>query len=940
VSSTQQPWYQPGLRFCGSCCITLVYWTVWLALTASLAILIYVATARDLPVPDFVLRHIEARLAVDNLVIKFGHARLDPGGKILLENVQLRLKQFDEPLLTSRLVYVRRSFWSILAGQPLPDEIRLEGAVLQLPAMLSPSGTAEPLVRDLSVVLRHDEDLWHIDQLAGRIGQLTVTVQGDYTAFAHAPGGPPLTAGDVAAQFLHLGRQLVLQVHQFDAFEEPALAIRLDSQPGAGNTAAILFTARTARQPWAQPLTLGPVAATTTLRLDVHGEHTVRFHVAVQNAAYDGGYSAGNIRAILTAHLGLDKFSLRPGTALIAVGTVVADGETALAPVIRADLSSWPEAHATVATGINGEFLAAEVTAKVQERSARIRAEGRGSPEFINRVLAKHTPRAASYFVFGDPVVFNTEAVLGPGWHFATLTARVTAGRLDSHGVKISSLRGQIDIAGTRFLAHDARVRMGENYGEGSYWMDFATLDYRMLLNGRLRPVEINGWFRGDWWRDFWNDHFTFPTVLPMGDVDVNGSWKDPARTEYFGWATAPGVRVLGADFEQASALIYLRPNFTDGLALTAERAGGTQRVSGSFKRLTDAVNHETNRLEFYADSNLDSATYSKMTDGKMDSLLGNFQFPLPPHVHAQGSIDGKWPGVVAKYTFNGQAEGGFHYFGFPVESAQVAGGVTGDDVRLDNIDFAVAGGRGHANASVVGPGDARRLGFDAYLNGADLARSIRAVEEYQVARTGQKGPSVAESKFMKRASGGRLDVALSAQGNPGDLASFTGTGNASLTGAELGEIQLFGLLSQALSGLSLNFSSLKLDAARTSFRMENGRLVFPDLRITGSTAVIDARGDFVFATSALDFTAKFRPFEENRNILTAALGIVIKPITSILELKLTGPISKPEWSVTVGQSAPKPEATPATPTATPAPGATPATTPEQTPAPVTSPVK
>ncbi len=923
MSSTQQPWYTPGLHFCGSCLITLTYCAVWLVLTISLGALIYVATARELPVPDFVLRKVEARLAADNLLIKFGRARLDPTGKILLEDVQLRLKPFEEPLLTSRLVFVRRSFWSILAGRPLPDEIRFEGAALQLPAMLSPSGTVEPVVRDLAVVLRHDENLWHVDQLAGRIGRLSLTAHGEYTSPPRAAGAAPLSAGEIAAQFLKIGRQLVLQVHQFDAFEDPALELRLESQAGIGNLATLLFTARSAQKPWDQPLTLGELAATGIVRLDGEGDRNVHLQVALRNGSYEGGYSAQNIRARLTVRGSLDKLPFRPVEALVTAGALGADEETALAPVIRAELAGWPEIRATVATQINGEFLAAQVTAQLKEASARIRAQGRGSPEFINRVLARHTPRAAPYFIFGDPIEFTAEAVLGRGWQFERLAARVTGGRLDSHGVKISSLRGRIDIVGTSFLAHDARVNLGENYGEGSYWMDFATLDYRMLLNGRLRPVEINGWFRGDWWRDFWNDHFTFPTGLPEADVDVLGCWKDPVRTEYFGWATAPGVRVLGGDFEQAHALIYLRPNFTHGLDLGAERAGGTQRVSGTFKRLTEAVSHETNRLEFDLTSNVEPAIYSKMSAGKADGLLGSFQFSQPPHVHAAGSIDGKWPAAAGNYTFNGRTEGGFHYFGFPIESAQVSGGVTGDDVRLDDIDVAVAGGRGRGKASMTGPAEARRLGFDVYVNGADLARGIRALEEYQATRTGQKATSVVESKFMKRASGGRVDAALSASGTPGDLATFTGNGNAALTGAELGEIHLFGLLSQALSGLSLNFSSLKLDAARTSFKLDAGRLVFPDLRITGPSAVIDARGDFVFATSMLDFTAKFRPFEENRNLLTAALGIVIKPITSILELKLTGPISKPDWSVSVGQSAPRPEITPATGQPTP-PVATP----------------
>ena len=37
---------------------------------------------------------------------------------------------------------------------------------------------------------------------------------------------------------------------------------------------------------------------------------------------------------------------------------------------------------------------------------------------------------------------------------------------------------------------------------------------------------------------------------------------------------------------------------------------------------------------------------------------------------------------------------------------------------------------------------------------------------------------------------------------------------------------------------------------------------------------------------------------ELNSLMLTFAIGIVINPITSILELKLSGPLSKPNWSI------------------------------------------
>ncbi len=907
------------LRFCGSCLVTVFCWAVWLVLGVTLTALIYVAAARELPVPDFLLRRAEAELAKASLTIKFGQARFDPTGKLLLENVQLRSRQFEEPLLTCRFLYIRRDFWSVLAGRPIPDEISLEGATLQLPAMLSPSGTVEPLIRDLAVVLRHEDRRWLVDQFNGRVGNLVLTARGEVTAPTRVPGAAVLSPDEITARLLKISQQFALQLHRLDAFEQPALAVRLESLPGVGNTAHFLLTAAAANQPWGQPLALGPVAATGTLRLDREEVRPLRLHVAARRARYQETYVAEMVRAIVSLEVQPGSFALRPQEALVAIGAVSAPGMSVIGPTLRVGLGRWPEVQATAALQVSGEFLAAEVEAHLVKQSAWVRAEGRVSPGLINRVLTQLTPRAAPYFALGDPVTFHAEAVLEPGWRFARLHAVVDAGRIDSRGVKITAARGHIDLQGTNFLAHNARVEMGENFARGSYWMDFATTDYRMLLDGQLRPADINGWFRGDWWLNFWNARFAFPVAPPTAEIDLQGRWKDQNRTVYFGRSDARGATVWGGEFEQTHAVVFLRPHFTHGLAFTATRAGGAQQLTGTFKRFAEPGVPGPGRFEFDFDTNADPAVLGRMLEGKADDVLASLRFTSPPRVHAQGTM-----GPAPDYTFTGSVGSSLHYYGFPLDSAKVTGGVTGTDVRLDAIEFTAAGGKGSGKASVYGPPSQRLLGFDFYLNGADLARSIRAVQEYQAGSTGPKTASVTESKFMQRAEGGRLDVGLSATGRPGEIATFIGNGNAALTGTELGEIHLFGLLSQVLSGLSLNFSSLKLDAAHSSFRLDGGRLYFPDLKITGRSAVIDARGNFTFANSALDFTARLKPYEENRNLLTAAIGIVINPLTSILELKLNGPISNPDWSIVVGGADSHPETPVPTPKISPNPVAPP----------------
>ena len=906
MPSSQQSWFKPGLRFCGSCFVTLLCWATWLALGASLVTLIYILIAGELPVPDFVLRRVERNLTEANLTIKFGRTRLDPGGKILLEDVQLRSKEFNEPLLVSRLVYFRRSIWSILSGRPIPDEIILEGATLQLPAMLSPSGTVEPVIRNLTGSIRHDETTWHIDQLTGLLGPLKVTFAGDVNIPRRPPGKKKVLPAEFISKFLRIGRSLVLKSKQLDAFDQPQLSVHLETQPTLGGVAKCIFTADSAHHPLGQPVDFGALTVIAAVRFGLDADTIVQLEAVTPTIQVGTQASFENVWSTIAARVAPDEFSIHPISARFTCSSIIADGESGASPILSADLRRWPTVNLTTSLLIGGRLINLAIAADLEKKSALIDLEGSGAPEVINRILEKHTPRAAPFFVFADPVNVTAKAVLEDGWHFKRLSSRVSAGRIDSRGVNLTSARGRIDIEGMNFLAYDAQVELGENVARGSYWMNFHTTDYRMLLNGKLHPQEIAGWFNGDWWNEFWNNHFSFSSALPSADVDVQGCWRDIAKLEYFGSAKAESVGLWGGKFDHAQAVVFLRPHFTHVIDFNGSRAGEKQKLSGSLKRFADEETRETKRLEFDLDGNVDPETYHGMLEGKADETLAPFIFSAPPQVHARGSITGSGKGAQTDYAFSGQSAGSLRYYGFPLTAVSVTGAVQNSDVHLDDIRFAAAGGKGAAKATLSGPSGSQTLGFDVYLNGADLPEVILAVQEYDRSQSGTKGHVSKDDDLIKRATGGRLDVAMSAQGRPGDITSFTGTGNAAVTRANLGEIQLFGLLSQALSGLSLNFSSLKLDSAHTSFHLQNGRLHFPDLKITGSSAVIDARGDFVFANTRLDFTAKFKPFEENRNLFTAAIGMVINPITSILELKLTGPLNNPHWSLDLGSLTPR----------------------------------
>ena len=247
-------------------------------------------------------------------------------------------------------------------------------------------------------------------------------------------------------------------------------------------------------------------------------------------------------------------------------------------------------------------------------------------------------------------------------------------------------------------------------------------------------------------------------------------------------------------------------------------------------------------------------------------------------------------------------------YYGFPLADLAVKAQVRDDRIELPVLAAVFAEGQAHGNATLQGTPAARRLAFDITLANAKLGAVTQAVAQLK------HKPEVPEASAVgkldkaarirqERLEQGRFDFKLAAEGLYSDFYSFKGTGHASVSGSELGQLNLFGPLSAALHGTFISLGSFSLTTVDAPFELQGDRVRFDHLRISGPSALLQAKGNYRLTDDSLDFTAKVFPFDESSSVLGNAVGFVLTPLSKVLEVKLKGTLNDPSWVFSYGPS-------------------------------------
>jgi hypothetical protein len=890
----------------------LVLWTGWFLLVVLLAFQAHLLSTRQVSVPEPLRQAITERLAARGLRFEFGRAVMDFSGNVIVEHVSLGPASLPGPLATAASVYAKLDPWDLLFRRLDILELRVSGLDLRLPSADASSGVSGELAAGgIDLAVRPAGRDLEVSHFTGYVGRVPVVVAGRL----RLPGasGAGTLQGISPEKLTAVWTDVARRARGIDAWlaaaDSPRLVVGLQPAPRGEPVASVEFLAASvdlSKLPGARSGILTGVRAAATVRPTDPLPLPLEITGAVSSARLAPDWEAGPLAFRLRGKAGgeaapvlgslevqLDSLRWREIEAGPIAIDLAPEGETAF----RVDLS----------LGLARSPWRLRGTVDPLAGQAGVTLDGFVGDATLAFVGAQIGRDLATLLDPAQAAPLHAAARFAPGWKLMDVSGRVHSGFVLVGGVPLHETGTEFFYDGERVLCDNLVLRQGASLAHGSYEMDTRTMDFRFLLTGGLRPMGISGWFH-EWWSNFFQT-FAFSRAAPVADVDVGGRWGDPAATRVFVAADGVGAGVKGVEFDRVRARLFLRPQWFDIRHFEVGR--GDQAASGWLSRSVDLERDTWRRMDFSVESSLPLATIERLFPEESTELLAPYRFDAPPRLRLAGRVESAASpeGKHERIDIGLTSAGGMTFHDFALSDLVFQARLVDDRIELPVLAFGFAGGRAQGQATLQGPGDARRLGFNITLAGANLGAVTQVAGRFQpaapVATAAPLAAKVAEAARLRqeRLDRGRVDFNLSAEGLYGDFHSFKGGGRGVVTGTELGQLNLFGPLSEVLRGSIINLGSFSLTAVDAPFELEGDRVRFDELKVTGPSALLQAKGYYHLNGGSLDFSAKVYPFDEATSILGSAVGLVLNPLSRVFEVRLQGTLANPSWIFAYGPS-------------------------------------
>ncbi|MCC6415072.1 MAG: hypothetical protein IT582_04100, partial [Opitutaceae bacterium] len=751
-------------------------WTLWLVLSLLLAFQLFIMVGRELPVPNFLLRSLEQRLESAGLNISFGHATFDPTGQVLVEDLQLIAPTFGEPIATARAVSLQLDPWALFDGRFEPSLIRASGVDLRIPAMLSESGASETLLSRGDVMIVPKGNTLELPQLTADFFGVAVSASGaiDLGGLPRATGDTPPLMRYLTSHYADICRRLALTRKHLAGLREGRVELGFAPSSKLGAIVTLNLDGRGYVFAGNPAFSIGPFRAGTRMPLWQRKPFIARITAVAEGLALPKDIRAGAVRATVRARLDWDKMAFIARRAELEIDRLTAQGVTTstLSGELRFD--RWPETNINAIARVEAEPIHLHGTINPITERASLRVAGRFDPALMN-IISRRVGRDLRPFIdFGLAPEFDLALETGPAWTAPVLDGTVAARQVHAYHVTFDRIGGHVRVADGKFFGTAASAAIGTNFATGSYTHDFATHDFRFLLTGQLRPLDIRGWFH-DWWPNFW-DNLDFTAAAPDASVDVQGRWGHGDRTSVFVFAEAANPVINGAPLDHVTTLIYLRPYFYDAQQVSVRQGAGL--AEGWFVRRHDPVTHELRRMDFDFNSTLPLDAVARLVGPEVAEVVAPFHFSTPLTLSAMGYVGGVGAAQPDRHIeLHGQTQGEFTFQGFPLQGLNFSATDHNGDILIEPVSAGFALGTVSGRIRIQGPAQARMLGFDLGLKQGKLHQATGVLTAYFAKKRGTAATATTTSVAPN--ANVVMDLDVSAEGLLDDPLSYTGSGNA-----------------------------------------------------------------------------------------------------------------------------------------------------------------
>ena len=439
---------------------------------------------------------------------------------------------------------------------------------------------------------------------------------------------------------------------------------------------------------------------------------------------------------------------------------------------------------------------------------------------------------------------------------------------------------------------------MGDSIVYGEFSQKWNPLNYNFKIKGYCIPSNINAWL-GDWWDKIWLDFKFSKKSIPFGYFNISGIWNVKTSNKTFGAVYGKDLFYKGLPINKSLLNVSVDRNRT--------------RISSSnilhkFGKLSGYLSIPRNEFKSTAPMTYSMAGVYPLNDGKIalgkvvEKYLNDFNV-------SRINIDseGQFPisDIENNKTFQIRKEYSAHFSSSEkgswngIKFDKIKGNIKADSSKFDIKLPIVKMGEGVISVNLISKFVEEMISLNIEMKNVKILDLYNSAIAYQNANGDEISTDFSASTPTDT---GLIDVSLKTRGNSSDLMSFKGTGMIKLQDKELSKVQLLGFISKGLSELPLPFpnGTLNFNKLEGLFELENGKVFFDQLTLSGLLSKIVSKGHLDLMTGELDILSKIQIIGNIPIPIINQLAKLTDPLSMFAEIKISGNWQDPKWKLSI----------------------------------------